>query len=229
MARPDKPQHARKTGQSRFAEIWRELRRGMGMNQRQLADKLGCSGPHVSNIEQGRRLPTYELVSRLEDLAGSEGLLRSHWEWAYTERAASATAPAAPPIGHQIPGDRVEFVRDMTIGDGLFVATNETFTKVWRIRNVGSVAWVDRTLRRAGPSTPRFGPSSPVEVPIPPTDIGRTVDLQVGMRAPALPGDCIAFFYMAHPDGRLCFPDRYANGVYVRISVREPVSLAALT
>ena len=83
----------------------------------------------------------------------------------------------------------------------------------------------DRRLRRAGSRTPRFGDIEPDGARVPPTEPGQVARIEVPMCALCLPGDCITYFYMAHADGRLCFPDRCPDGVYVRILVREPLSL----
>lgn len=224
MARPNIPLVPRKTGQSRLAQAWREARRDAGLDQRQLAEKLDCSNTHISNIEHGRRLPKYDLVERFDELVGSEGFLRSLWEWAYTERAAGGHRELSAP-GRQLAGDRSEFVQDVTMRDGTIIGVDEAFTKIWRLRNSGTVVWRDRLLRRAGPHAPRFGIHSPVQVPVPDTPPGQTADIKMRMRAPSLPGDCVAHFYMTHSDGALCFPDLYPDGAYVYISVRAPRSM----
>lgn len=54
-----------------FGEALRELRRQHGMNQAELAEKLGVSAPYLSALERGKRgAPTFVLVQRAIQVFG---------------------------------------------------------------------------------------------------------------------------------------------------------------
>jgi transcriptional regulator with XRE-family HTH domain len=225
MARPDLPLQVSKTGRSRLAESWRDLRIGAGLEGKQLAEALACSASHISNIEQGRKVPSFELLARYEELVGSDGILRSLWEWATIERAEESVGPSSPPARRTASsGDRAQFVEDVApLGKRVFHPL-ERFEAGWRIRNVGKVVWKNRYLKQAGPMSPRYAPLSlEPRVPIRETKPTETVTIKVPMMASQLPGESITYFHMVHADDALCFSDRYADGVYVRIRVTEPI------
>jgi Ig-like domain from next to BRCA1 gene len=58
-------------------------------------------------------------------------------------------------------------------------------------------------------------------VRIPDTSPGETVDITVELTAPKLPGSAIAYWQIVDVEGRPCFPDRYADGIYVAVVVRD--------
>jgi transcriptional regulator with XRE-family HTH domain len=226
MARPYKDPQPLKTGRSRLAQWWRELRTGAGLDQHAVAAELGCSATHISNIEHGRRMPSFALLTRFEELVGSEGILRSIWAWAMEERAAETAGARTVTKGRTIHGDRVQFVRDIAPrGEPVFEPL-QRFTAGWEIRNAGPIAWKNRYLQQVGPLAPLYAPVSREErTTVPSTEPGETVEVKVPMMAPQLPGESITYFHMVNADGSLCFPDRYADGVWVRIRVREPTRL----
>ena len=43
----------------------KQLREAQGWSQRDLAQRVGCSGAHVSDIENGKVLPSLRLLHRL--------------------------------------------------------------------------------------------------------------------------------------------------------------------
>ena len=43
----------------------RDQRLAHGLSQRELARQVGCSGPHISDIENGKVLPSLRLLYRL--------------------------------------------------------------------------------------------------------------------------------------------------------------------
>lgn len=226
MVRPVKHPPPSKTGRSRLAQHWRQLREGANLDQREVAAALGRSAPHISNIEHGRRLPSFELLSDFEGLVDSQGILRSLWEWAVSERAAERAGVRMPRQGRALAGDRAQFVRDIAPRGEPVFAPRQRFTAGWEIRNAGRVEWRGRFLQQVGPVTQLYAPVSlDKRTPVPTAKPGETVAVKVRMMAPQLPGESITYFHMLYADGSLCFPSRYADGVYVRIQVREPISL----
>lgn len=43
----------------------KHLRKAQGWSQRDLARRVGCSGPHISDIENGHALPSIRMLRRL--------------------------------------------------------------------------------------------------------------------------------------------------------------------
>ncbi|HQV95607.1 MAG TPA: NBR1-Ig-like domain-containing protein, partial [Anaerolineales bacterium] len=79
--------------------------------------------------------------------------------------------------------DKVQFVSDITVPDGTTFAPGQTFTKTWRLKNVGSCAWATSYQmvffsgeQMGAPTAAAF--SRAVEV-------GQTIDISVPMIAPS--------------------------------------------
>ncbi|NES23768.1 MAG: hypothetical protein F6K41_33820 [Symploca sp. SIO3E6] len=115
--------------------------------------------------------------------------------------------------------DYSEFIRDVTIPDGSLIEANETFTKIWEVRNAGGVLWKDRSLTRLGDNQGFGLITSPRHVNIPDTLPGQKVLIEVELKAPESRGTYQATWKMTFADGRLCFPDRYKYGLFVVINV----------
>jgi len=77
-----------------------------------------------------------------------------------------------------------QFITDVTIPDGTIVTPNQTFTKKWRIKNIGSCTWngyamiFDSGDTMGGPATKAIAAVNP----------GQEVDLEIDLTAPAAPG-----------------------------------------
>jgi transcriptional regulator with XRE-family HTH domain len=59
----------RKTNMT-FAVHLLALRQRSNMSQSELARRIGCRVGHVSHLENGRRLPSYELMQRMLEVFG---------------------------------------------------------------------------------------------------------------------------------------------------------------
>lgn len=111
---------------------------------------------------------------------------------------------------------------DVTIPDGTVLLPEQPFVKTWRVRNAGTVGWVDRRLARVGPPVARGLPSSPAMVAVMDTRPGQEVDISVPLRAQSLAGSSQVTWKMVDPSGASYFPDRYPYGLVLCIVVREP-------
>ncbi|TDB82731.1 NBR1-Ig-like domain-containing protein [Micromonospora sp. KC721] len=98
--------------------------------------------------------------------------------------------------------DDSRFEGDVTYPDGTLVPPNSSFTKVWRIRNTGTVIWANRFLARVNDDPCQ----TPQVVPIPQTRPGEAVDIAVSVRTPGTPGTCRIYWKMADEQGRTLFP-----------------------
>lgn len=65
-----------------LAERFLELRRGMDMQQKTLADELGCSPQFICDVEAGRRIPSVAFIERLCDWLGCGPVGRREWHLA---------------------------------------------------------------------------------------------------------------------------------------------------
>jgi len=65
----------------------KRMRERSGMNQRQLADKIGYTQPHISNIERGAIAPSEELVDAYKKVCSGKKV---------TKKAAPAKAKKKP-------------------------------------------------------------------------------------------------------------------------------------
>ena len=87
-----------------------------------------------------------------------------------------------PPTSTVIPCNDVRFIKDVTVDDGTKFLPGESFTKVWRLKNVGSCTW--NTSYGV-----TFDSGDSMEAPVTvylPGDVapGQEVDVAVAMKAP---------------------------------------------
>lgn len=130
----------------------------------------------------------------------------------------SVTTPTHGPEDHPlIPGDDSKFVADITIPDGTAVHAAQQFTKIWEIRNDGTILWRGRYLERQGVLQGQGICTSVQRVPVPDTPPGHDVQITVVFTAPNLPGSCRVDWKMTDGNGHNYFPDR--SGVYVIVNV----------
>ena len=103
-----------------------------------------------------------------------------------TTLTASPTATITATPTRIIPCNRAAFVSDVTIPDGTSFSPGFQFTKVWRLRNAGTCTWTtgySLVFQRGEQMGARPSVSLPSTVPP-----GQTVDVEVGLVAPSLPG-----------------------------------------
>lgn len=135
---------------------------------------------------------------------------------------AQQSVRAQPPVAaprYPIPGDATSFggdglPGDATFPDGTSVHVGGTFTKVWRLKNVGTVPWHDRFLAISGGTTVLC--QSPARVPVPEAMPGQMVEVSVAV-TPKGTGVCEVVWKMVDAQGALVFPDH--NGVYYQVIV----------
>jgi hypothetical protein len=123
---------------------------------------------------------------------------------------------------YPLPGDASGFggdglSGDMTYPDGSEVPLGQTFTKVWRIKNTGTVPWHDRYLEIAGGTTMQC--ISPSRASVPDAEPGQMVAVSVAV-TPKAAGVCHVLWKMVDAQGALVFPDH--NGVFYDVKVIAP-------
>jgi hypothetical protein len=131
--------------------------------------------------------------------------------------SANAQQPANTPA-YPIPGDDSTFggdglPGDVTFPDGSAVRVGETFRKTWRLKNAGTVRWVNRQLRQFGGTTDLC--ESPVSVPIPTVEPGALVEVTVPV-TPKAAGVCKVVWKIVDENGNLVLPNR--KGVFYEVN-----------
>ncbi len=138
-----------------------------------------------------------------------------------TPALGEASATAAP-----LPAciDGLAFVQHLSLEENLTVLTKmnpgQSFTKGWRVRNVGTCAWdpsfsLNFSQGIVGAAARMGGVPTNLARSVPP---GETYDLQLQLSAPILPGAYQAFWAMRNAQG---VP--FGQVVYVGIQVPAPV------
>lgn len=116
-----------------------------------------------------------------------------------TGGGASPTTPppvtVAPGNPTPVPCDRVRFVEDVTVPDDTEVAPGATFTKTWRLQNVGSCTWTTAySLAVEGGDNLGAPPSTPITQDA--VEPNETVDVSVTLKAPETLGTYRATFML---------------------------------
>jgi hypothetical protein len=111
------------------------------------------------------------------------------------------TATPIPPTATPAPTpcEWAQFVKDITIPDGSILAPGSRFTKVWRIRNIGSCAWgPNYDLVFAGGDRMQSYNAIPLYQTVYP---GQSVDLAVDLAAPTTSGHYRGYWMLSNPYG----------------------------
>jgi transcriptional regulator with XRE-family HTH domain len=223
MGRPsDPPPLAPRKPTTVLAWAMRKLRATTSWSVRKTASEFGCDASHISRVERGGTPPSRELVQFYEEQFDGDGLLLSLFE--VVEHAAEQNRRRRahgndPKRVRAIAGDASTYVDD-TIPHGSLMTPGQPFTKIWRVRNSGTVHWHSRRLERQGPLN---GPGlirSDRYVDIPDTEPGEIATIEAPLQAPGYDSTSIAYFKMVDQEGSLCFPDNYQLGLDVLVMVR---------
>ena len=98
----------------------------------------------------------------------------------------SSTTTSTPPSQPITRCDAASFVTDVTIADGAIIGRGTQFTKIWRLKNVGTCTWTT-SYAIVFVNGERF--DAPAAVSMPATVApGQTVDLAINLTAPTLDG-----------------------------------------
>jgi hypothetical protein len=135
-----------------------------------------------------------------------------------SEPATKTVRPNTPTVTSQ-PCDQAQFISDVTIADGTKMVPGQTFTKTWRLRNLGSCSW-DNRYAMVFASGDAMGAAAVINLPgtVP---ANATVDLSIDMKAPAAPGKYMSNWKLRNPAGQV-FGVVADQPFYVQITVIEP-------
>ncbi|MFG1997536.1 NBR1-Ig-like domain-containing protein [Spirillospora sp. NPDC048911] len=112
--------------------------------------------------------------------------------------------PAPAPPTHE--GDAAMFIADVTLPDCARVGAGKVITKVWRLKNAGTVPWEGYSLRRLDLPQQADQCQTISDVPIDDTPPGKVVDIRTHITTPRKPGLCYVRFKMVDASGRVAFP-----------------------
>ncbi len=119
----------------------------------------------------------------------------------------TGTPPTATPSKTPTPTvpasacDKAQFVRDVTVPDGTVFAPGATFTKTWRLKNVGTCAWTT-SYQLVFFSGDQMGAPSSALFPRN-VAVGQTVDVSINMTAPSTAGSYRGFWMFKNASGAL--------------------------
>lgn len=118
--------------------------------------------------------------------------------------------------------NRAEFVADVTVPDGTGLNANYTFTKTWRIKNVGTCTWNSSyKLIYSGGELMGADEEIPLSINVPP---GQSVDVSVDMKTPNLAGKYTSY-WMLESDKKEVFGSGNNNtSLYAQIVVGSGTS-----
>ncbi len=115
--------------------------------------------------------------------------------------ASPTPAPTATPVPTATPPClAARFVKDVTVPDGTTFAPGETFTKTWRLRNVGACTWTTAFEVYFDHGDHMNGPTD-VNLPHA-VDPGETVDVSVELTAPADEGTYKGYWKLRSDEGK---------------------------
>ena len=97
------------------------------------------------------------------------------------------------------PCNWAQFISDVSIPDGSPVSPGAVFTKIWRLKNIGSCTWTS-SYALVFDSGSQMSGASPVNL-IKSVSPGQTIDLPVTLMAPAAPGRYRGFWKLSDGAG----------------------------
>jgi len=130
---------------------------------------------------------------------------------------ATSLPPTATPIC-----DLGKFISDVTIPDGTVMTPSQTFTKTWRIQNIGVCSWTGYSLVFDAGDAMGGAASSAIGT----TPANGAVDISINLTAPASPGNYRGYWRIRSAAGIL-FPivsGYQGKSFYVDIKVQAPAT-----
>ncbi|MFO7584209.1 MAG: NBR1-Ig-like domain-containing protein [Anaerolineales bacterium] len=119
------------------------------------------------------------------------------------------------------------FITDVTIPDGAVMQPGQTFTKTWRLRNVGTCTWTGGYQLIFDQGEIMSGPvSQPFAGDVPP---GHEVDLSVALKAPDNPGTYRGYWRIRNAAGVLMPILNGHQGVSFFVEIRVVLPTATPT
>jgi hypothetical protein len=134
--------------------------------------------------------------------------------------ATTSVAPTSPPATESC--DVAQFIDDVTIPDGTTLEPNETFTKTWRLKNVGTCSWTTSYAVVFSSGDSMNGPATKALTSN--VNPGQTFDISVDLTAPATDGNYKGYWKLRNAAGV-----SFSIPFYVDIKVKTPTPTAGPT
>jgi hypothetical protein len=136
------------------------------------------------------------------------------------------TATSLPPTPTPTPQpcDWASFVSDVRISDGESIKSGTTFTKIWRLKNIGSCSW-NREYSLVFVSGSQMDAPNRVwlDTQVRP---GEIVDVSVQMKAPFRAGEYIGYWQMRNANGvNFGIGENASKAFWVKVEVSEPTQM----
>lgn len=196
-----------------------------------LAIILACSGPFVASTPQPAATLNALYTAAAQTLEAMSTQAVST-QFSPTPTLSFSTSPTAtvttfptftsvPQVSSPVPVSRCDaaaFVNDVTYPDGSNVTLGSPFTKIWRLKNVGTCTWTT-SYALVYVSGERFGAPLAISLPtnVPP---GQTIDLAVNLTAPGQPNRYRGFWQLRNASNVLFGIGADANRTfYVDVNV----------
>lgn len=129
-----------------------------------------------------------------------------------------------PPTNSSAPCDWLQFVSNVTVPDGKEYLPGVQFTKTWRLQNIGRCTWTrEYSLVFYGGDQMSGAAVIPLTGDVPP---GATVDLSVGLTAPATTGTYTGYWLLRNAGGLLFGAGDEADQpftVSIKVDLRDTV------
>ncbi len=139
------------------------------------------------------------------------------WVAPRIERGSTSTIPPIPPPSTGCT-DKVAFIADVTVPDGTVMVPNYSFTKTWRLKNIGTCTWTPSysvTYVSGDPMSAVY--PAPLTTNVAP---GQSVDVSVNMVSPAAAGSYKGNWGLKNAVGTVFALGTYSNiPFWVLISV----------
>ena len=141
----------------------------------------------------------------------------------YTPTPSDTPEPDTPtPSDTPIPCNLAKFVKDVTIPDGTKFQPGDTFTKTWRLQNVGSCAWTSGYDIVFSGGDAMDAPAS-VQLTAGTVNPGQKVDVSVDLVAPASAGTYLGNWQVRDPSNVVFGMENSTSGFFwVEIKVIVP-------
>ncbi len=135
---------------------------------------------------------------------------------------ATPLPPTATPI--PIPCDWVSFVADVHISDGETLRQGATFTKTWRLKNIGSCTWNREYSLVFVSGTQMDAPNRVwLDTQVRP---GEMLDVSVQFKAPTRAGEYIGYWQMRNANGvNFGLGENATRAFWIMIKVSEPTQM----
>ncbi|XP_021292139.1 protein NBR1 homolog [Herrania umbratica] len=116
------------------------------------------------------------------------------------------------------------FILDVSVLDGTVMAPSTPFTKIWRMRNNGTLPWCGR-MQLVWIGGDKFSDATSVEIEIPAdgVPVDGELDIAIDFTAPQLPGRYVSYWRMASQTG-MKFGQRVWVLIHVDTSIKESIS-----